>query len=142
MKKPSAEHMMEFVECYRRGLAATGTQVKPAFNTHFPAIKSYKTPVLHMKESSGCKLSSNASHFLFQCPDFRNMMVEQRQATSQRLKACGNCLGEDHSSRNFPSKRSCWICGRRHLHSSSSIYSHLLHLLHRLTQSSPSCILN
>ena len=67
-----------------------------------------------MKESSGCKLFSNASHFLFQCPDFRNMTVEQRQATSQGLKACGNCLGEDHSSRNCPSKRSCQTCGRRH----------------------------
>ena len=67
-----------------------------------------------MKESSGCKLCSNASHFLIQCPDFRNMTVEQRQATFQRLKACGNCLEEDHSSRNCPSKRSSRTCGRRH----------------------------
>ena len=90
-KPPSAEHMMDFVERYRRGLAATGTQVKPA--PHFPVKMSYKTPVLHMKESSGCKLCSIASHFLLQRPNFRNMTVEQRQATFQRLKACGNCLG-------------------------------------------------
>ena len=66
-----------------------------------------------MKEFSGCKLGSNASHFLFQYPDFRNITVEQRQATSQRLKACGNCLGENHSSRNCTSKQSCQTCGRR-----------------------------
>ena len=128
---PSAKHMLDFVERYRRGLAATGTPVQPANKSHISVKKPYKPPpVFHMRVSSGCKLCSGEDHVLHQCPDLRNMTVEQRQSTSQRLKACGNCLGADHTTRNCPSKRSCWTCGRRH-HS-------LLHRTDAPQQSQPS----
>ena len=39
---PSAKHMLDFVECYRRGLAATGTPVQPANKSHIP-VKPYKS---------------------------------------------------------------------------------------------------
>ena len=78
-----------------------------------PQRKPYWVPVFHTREMVGCKLCGD-NHALFQCPDFRNQTVDQRQATTQCLKACGNCLGIDHSTRDCISKRSCRTCGGRH----------------------------
>ena len=104
MKEPSAEHMMDFVEIHRRGsnrdtsqasLQATlpGKEVIQDFNPSHERIIWMQT----LQQYKSLRL------------DFRNMTVEQRQVTSKRLKACGNCLREDHTS---CSKRSCWTCGR------------------------------
>ena len=85
---PSAKHMLDFVERYQRGLAATGTPVQPANKSHIPVKKPYKPPpVFHMRVSSGCKLCSGEDHVLHQCPDLRNMTVEQRHSTSHAATA-------------------------------------------------------
>ena len=80
-----------------------------------PGRRTPRNPVLYAREnSSGCEYCKDLSHVLYQCPDFRQLTVEQRQATAQRLKVCNNCLGSDHITRSCLSKRSCRSCGRRH----------------------------
>ena len=86
----------------------------PPSRTYNPGRKMLRNPTFHTKEAtSGCKLCEDAFHVLFQCPEFRNLTLEQRQSTTQRLKVCNNCLS-NHQVKNCLSRRSCRTCGRRH----------------------------
>ena len=76
-----------------------------------PGRRTPRNSVLYAREtSSGCEYCKDLSHVLYQCPDFRQLTVEQRQMTAQRLKVCNNCLGSDHITRSCLSKCSCRSC--------------------------------
>ena len=105
-KPPSAENMMSFVERYRRGLAATGTSIKTAYK-----------PPLTVKKCFTWGNHRDVSSVMMRVTSF--FIVQTSRTWDKRLlsgwrHACGNCLGEDHTSKNCPSRRSCRTCGRRH----------------------------
>ena len=109
-----AEELDEEDTIHKTSAAPARSQHAAQPRTYNPGRRPPRATVLYTRESSGCKLCNDMTHVLFQCPDFKNLTVDQRQATAQRLKACTNCLGMDHMTKNCLSKRSCRTCGRRH----------------------------
>ncbi|XP_058839510.1 uncharacterized protein LOC131694986 [Topomyia yanbarensis] len=67
--------------------------------------------------------SCTERHFLFQCPVFAKMSIQQRRELVSQRKLCWNCFRSNHQARNCSSKYSCRTCRERHhtlLHVSSS----------------------
>lgn len=56
----------------------------------------------------------NIEHFLYQCPKFREMSINDRRSYIQKTSRCYNCLSDTHQVQTCRSKRSCHICRKRH----------------------------
>lgn len=66
------------------------------------------------------------SHFLWACPKFNSMSVEERQKTVRDKRLCLNCFSPAHQVRACPSKYRCKTCNQPHhtlLHYDRSITS-------------------
>ena len=70
----------------------------------------------------------NQEHFIYRCPQFKKISVQERQGLVNKNGLCYNCLGNGHSFRKCPLTRSCRWCGHQHhslLHPDPKITSEL-----------------
>lgn len=54
------------------------------------------------------------SHYLWGCPKFIQMSVNDRHKLVQEQSLCFNCLTKGHNSQNCSSKHSCKVCKKQH----------------------------
>ena len=88
--QPTMENFLKFIKKKAEEMDEDDHPSRPPVTKQqtTPQGKPYRFPVFHTREMVGCKLCGD-NHALFQCPDFRNQTVDQRQAITQRLNACG-----------------------------------------------------
>lgn len=67
------------------------------------------------KRSSGAKCHlCYDSHFLWSCPKFTSMSVDDRQKVVREKQLCLNCFSPSHQVRQCPSKFKCKTCDKPH----------------------------
>lgn len=54
------------------------------------------------------------SHYLWACPKFSSMNVDERQKVVKEKKLCLNCFSPQHQVKNCSSKFCCKTCSRKH----------------------------
>ncbi|GBL91111.1 hypothetical protein AVEN_184476-1 [Araneus ventricosus] len=64
------------------------------------------------KKCGAC--NNQTTHSLYQCDKFKAMKLSDRTELVKKLRACLNCLSEFHVISACNSKRSCFVCKKKH----------------------------
>ena len=133
---PSYESLETFVDNYCKALEHAGPSSVRTFtprneSNSSRAQRNNKPITLTTSQSHSSNLSPpppcvycSNQHFIYHCPEFRKLTIEQRSQTVRDKQLCFNCLRPNHIVSNCPSKSSCGSCGKRHnslLHSKPSV---------------------
>lgn len=90
----------------------TTTQFKTNIFNNKPKnnIQSYK---INNNPAKGCVVC-NQQHFIYYCPKFTSMSIDNRVREVSKLKLCANCLRSGHNTTKCPLKGSCKVCKSKH----------------------------
>jgi hypothetical protein len=61
-----------------------------------------------------CPCCKDGNHWLFRCPKFINMRLNDRVGYVKTSRRCDSCLSTKHFAKNCKSDKSCKKCGKKH----------------------------
>lgn len=73
-------------------------------------IQSY---TINNNPTTGCVICDQ-QHFIYYCPKFTSMSIDNRVREVSKLKLCANCLRSVHNITQCPLKGSCKVCRSKH----------------------------
>ena len=123
-RMPSFEAMVDYLESRAKALEEVPGQriIKPAVSSQQPTASSGKpysatVKTAHATTGSPSKLSCYAckkNHYLYQCPTFIDMDLEQKKLICKNRELCTNCFSHRHPLEDCPSRMSCGKCREKH----------------------------